>query len=151
MRGRIGLAWAAGLLAVAAGSAGAKDRDLAQALRGSWRVEPASMFPGGVLPVDRKAPRAVQEDQLEEALEEVPAVVFEFAADTMTLVLGDERHVSAFALERTDKRSVYFRAVERGKPVGTPADALRALFVDEHTVKLSRQGDPQVLVLKRTK
>ncbi|MET0553194.1 MAG: hypothetical protein ABW221_09160 [Vicinamibacteria bacterium] len=151
MRGTIGLAWAAGLLALVAGPAAAKDRDLAQALRGTWRVEPASMFPGGVLPVDRRAPRAVQEEQLEEALEDVQAVAFEFSSDAMTLVVGEERHVSSFALERTDKRTVHFAARERGKPAGAPADKLRAVFVDDDTVKLSKDGDPQILLLKRSK
>lgn len=123
----------------------------ARTLRGTWRVETASMFPGGVLPVDTKAPRAVQEDQLEEALEDVPAVSFEFASDTMTLVVGEERVVSTFVLTRADRRSVTFEARERSRPAGTPADRLRALFVDEDTVKLSKDGDPQVLLLKRVK
>jgi hypothetical protein len=74
------------------------------------------MFSGGVLPVDRKAPRAVQEDQL----------------------------------ERTDKRSVYFRAMGGASPPERPPTRC-ALFVDEDSVRLSKQGDPQVLVLKRTK
>ena len=123
-------------------------KDLAQSLRGTWRVETASMFPGGVLPVDPKAPRAVREEQLEEAVEGVPAVSFEFASDTMTLVLGEERLVSTFALTRTDKRSVYFDAIERTKAV---PDHMRAEFVGNDMPKLSKQGDPQVLLLKRAK
>jgi hypothetical protein len=66
----------------------------------------------------------------------------------VTLVVGEERHVSTFALTRTDKRSVYFDALERTK---TAPDLLRAQFVGRDTVKLSRQGDPQVLLLKRAK
>ncbi len=121
-------------------------KDLAASLRGSWRVETASMFPGGVLPVDPKAPREVREDQLEEALEDVPAVSFEFTGDTMTLVLGEERIVSTFALTRTDKGSVYFDSLDRTK--GAP-DHMRAELVGPDEVKLSKQGDPQVRLLKR--
>lgn len=144
IRGRAALAVSAVL--VLAGPLHAKD--LAQSLRGTWRVETASMFPGGVLPVDPQAPREVREDQLEEALEDVPAVSFEFGSDTMTLVLGEERLVSTFALTRTDKGSVYFDSLDRTK--GAP-DHMRAEFVGRDTMKLSKQGDPQVLLLKRAK
>ena len=142
-------ALAAGLVALLAPAAFAKD--LAGALRGTWRVETASMFPGGVLPVDKKAPPEVQEDQLEEALEDVPSVAFEFAADTMTLVLGEERHASAFTVTRTDGRSVHFEARPRGQSSGAPAERMRASFVDDDTIDLSKAGDPQVLRLKRAR
>lgn len=138
---------AAGLFAVLPATTDAKD--LARSLRGTWRVEAASMFPGGVLPVDGKAPKDVQDDQLEEALEDLPAVWFEFGPDSMTLVLGDERHPSTFAGARTRGRTVRFEARERAKPAGSPADRLRAEFVDDDTVRLSKDGDPQVLLLKR--
>jgi hypothetical protein len=142
-------ALAAGVLALLAPAAFAKD--LAGSLRGAWRVETASMFPGGVLPVDKKAPAEVQEDQLEEALEDVPAVAFEFTADTMTLVLGAERHASAFELTRTEGRTVHFEARERGQAPGAPAERMRATFVDDDTIELSKAGDPQVLRLKRAR
>jgi hypothetical protein len=142
-------ALAAGVVALLAPAARAGD--LARSLRGTWRVEAASMFPGGVLPVDEKAPPEVQEDQLEEALEDVPAVAFEFTADTMTLVLGEERHPSTIKRTRTDGRSVHFEARERGKPAGSAPDRMRATFVDADTVRLSKESDPQVLQLKRVR
>jgi hypothetical protein len=145
---RAGAAAASVLVAALASPLAAKD--LVRDLRGTWNVEKGSMFPGGVLPVDPKAPREAQDDQLEEALEDVPDVAFEFTADTMTLVLGDERHPSAFALTRTDRRSVYFDAVDRTQAKATP-DRMRAEFVDADTVKLTKAGDPQVLLLKRAR
>jgi hypothetical protein len=141
---------AAAAILVAALASPVAASDLVRDLRGTWSVEKDSMFPGGVLPVDPKAPREVRDDQLEEALEDVPDVAFEFTADTMTLVLGDERHPSAFALTRTDRRSVYFDAVERTR-AGAAPDRMRAEFVDADTVKLTKAGDPQVLLLKRVR
>lgn len=128
----------------------AQAADLVRSLQGKWSVDAASMFPGGKLPVDSKAPPEVQEDQLEEALEDLPPVAFEFTGDGMTLVLGDERHPSTVARTRTVGRTVHFEARER-TPAGAPLHRMRAEFVDDDTVRLSRDGDPQILLLKRAK
>jgi hypothetical protein len=132
-------------LAVPAGA-----KDLAASLRGKWLLDKAAAFEASAPPAYKAATPEKQKEMKEQVLKSMPDMLFEFTADTVSMKAGDQVHAASFKVTKTEKSTVHFDAVDKTKP-GSAPDKLSAEFVDDDTVKLSKDGDPIVLILKRAR
>jgi hypothetical protein len=136
------------LLAAVAGTAFAKD--LAGSLRGTWTADKKALFEVAAPPYYKMATPEKQKEMLAEAMKSTPDMGFVFTADTLTANMGGEAQVATYKITKIEKNTVFFDALAKSAP-DKPADSMYAEFVDDDTVKVSKVGDPLILLLRRAK
>jgi hypothetical protein len=132
-------------------AAPAMAKDLASGLTGSWAVDATEIFEASAPPFYKMATPEKKKEILADAMKSMGPMSVDITATTASIKAGThEPEVAAFKVIKQDKTTVWadFTTQEKGKP---SVDKYTFVFVDANTVKMTKEGDPAALLLKRSK
>lgn len=153
MRGHVGRAMAALALAATAAAAQAKVEAKVEsaALRGKWNVDKQAVVEAGAPPEYTSATPEKKKEMLAQAVKGVPDMTLEFTEDTIRADMGSgDPQVATYKVTKVEARTVYFDATAKGAPE-QGVEKMSGELVDADTMRLSKVGDPVVLLLRRAK
>jgi hypothetical protein len=143
----------AALLVVASFAVPAAAKDLAAGMRGNWNVDQLSMLEASAPPFYKMATPEKKKEYQADMLKSMPAMSVEITATTATMKAGtDAPQVATYTVARQEKSTVWIALVPqtKGAPAGK-AEKYSMEFVDADTLKMTKEGDPGGLLLKRSK
>jgi len=126
-------------------------KDLASSLRGKWMLDKEAALEAAAPPAYKMATPEKQKEMREAMLKNMPEMVIEFTADTVSMKAGEKADTATYKVTRSAKSTVWLDATSKKKDGTEAVDKLMAEFLDADKVKLSKEGDPLVLILTRQK
>jgi hypothetical protein len=93
-----------------------------------------------------------QKEIRDDMLKRMPDLFFEFTADTLVMGAGNDTRKATYKVTKSMGRTVWFDTVStEGKDGQAAVDKMTGEFLDDGTLKLSRQGDPTPMLWKRAR
>jgi hypothetical protein len=128
-------------------------QDLAASLRGKWSVDKVAALEATAPPFYKEASPEKKKEIRDEMLKSMPDMVVEFTADTASMTAGkDAPQLARYTVAKHDQKTLWLDMVPQTKDGPTAkTEKYTVEFVDPGTVKMTKEGDPVPLLLKRKK